>query len=297
VAPCLHLSTKQREDARKGKFVPLANFLLSQQSKSPLENHSSESNSALRLFTEALETATAEGAASSLARNNSKTPKFREFIDVVNAFAGGLIPIACANRPDRLGDYMSFLFEILIQHSTGKQHWPVLLHYIESIRRARQPSGEGPDMDKIRDTHRLCTYPSPASRYSSVLDMGQLLLSASIFNDPSLRFTLQQDFIDISVLQNICKTTLPEVNRVNKLFSNQAKGPSTSGNANPSSDPSTSKLPHADYIFAKKHNICVKFLNGLCHGACPQNRIHEELSVVRSRSSTKTEPGQEKGKT
>lgn len=71
---------------------------------------------------------TADSAANNAVRGNSKTPKFREFIDVVNAFAGGLIPVACANRPDRTGDYVSFLTGILIQHATGKQHWPVLLH-------------------------------------------------------------------------------------------------------------------------------------------------------------------------
>jgi hypothetical protein len=248
------------------------------------------------MFTEAIESMTAEGAANNAAKGNSKVPKFKEFIDVVNAFAGGLIPVACANRPDRAGDYVSFLTEILIQHSTGKQHWPVLLHYIESIRRLKQPSGEGPEMDRIRDAHKLCSYAPPSSRFSSVLDMGQLLLSSSIFNDPSLRSTLQtlqQDFVDHSVLQTIFKTTLPEVDRVNKLFSGTSSLSSLTGGgrAPPAQLP---KIPQEDFKFAIRNNVCIKFVQGACDDICPQGRLHEDLSTVRSRIKTQNSTNQEK---
>jgi hypothetical protein len=179
--------------------------------------------------------------------------------------------------------------EILIQHSTGKQHWPVLLHYIESIRKLKQPVGDGPEMDRIRDAHKLCNYASPSSRFSSVLDMGQLLLSSSIFNDPSIRSTLQQDFVDNAVLQSICKNTLPEVDRVNKLFPGSNV---TTGTANMASSASSSRkvpmsrlprIPQEDYNFAIRNGICVRFAQGACEDACPQNRLHEDISVVRSR--------------
>ena len=138
-------------------------------------------------------------------------------------------------------------------------------------------------MDKLRDAHKLSNYASPSSRFSSVLDMGQLLLSSSIFNDPSLRSTLQQDFIDNVVLQNIYKTTLPEVDRVNKLFATPRYSPSSTGVISKIST-QPARIPQEDYDFAVKNNMCVRFAQGRCKDVCPQNRIHENISDVRTRS-------------
>jgi hypothetical protein len=282
IATTLHASSKQKEDARKGKFVPLANFLPSQFARTsvPLE-----AQSASKAFADAIESLTEEGLANNIAKLNAKTPKFKEFGDVIMAFAGGLIPIACADRPERFADYTSFLMEILLQHATGRQHWPVILHDIESIRRTRQPTGDGAAMDRTRDTHKLCDHPLPSTRSTSIMDPLALAASSNMFNDTGLRSTFVQDFIDHQVLQSIGKATLPEAERINKLYSThnsntQTQGPNTTG----AKRYDGSRLSPDDITLAKQHNACIKFLHGTCTDPCPANRAHESITLLRSRS-------------
>jgi len=291
IAPTLHASSKQREDARKGKFVSLANFLPSQTARIHT-SQSTDTNSASKLLAEAMESLTEEGLANNAAKRNAGTPKFKEFGDVVIAFVGGLIPIACVDRPDRFADYTSFILEILLQHSTGRQHWPVLLHAIESIRRAKQPTGEGATMDRTREVHKLCDYPLPSSRLVSVVDPNTLAVSSNMFNDMGLRSTLIREFIDPQVLQTIGRTTLPEAERINKLFATphnpnasspfqQSSGSNTAGTKRFESG--RIALSPEDNALARQHSACLKFLQGICSDPCPASRPHETIQSLRSR--------------
>ena len=46
----------------------------------------------------------------------------------------------------------------------------------------------------------------------------------------------------------------------------------------------SARIPQEDYDFAVKNNMCVRFAQGRCKDVCPQNRIHENISDVRTRS-------------
>jgi hypothetical protein len=96
--------------------------------------------------------------------------------------------------------------------------------------------------------------------------------------------------VDHSVLQTIFKTTLPEVDRVNKLFS----GTSSTGSSTGAGKASVPKIPQEDFRFAMKNNICIKFLQDACDDVCPQGRLHEDISSVRSRIKTQNSTNQEK---
>ena len=94
------------------------------------------------------------------------------------AFLGDLIPVACAGNPQRYLDYLLFFSAVEQRNSTGLQHWPVLLRYIEATRKERcldnAPKDEG--TDKLRAKHSLLPQPAQGSDPRETLDM-------RLFND------------------------------------------------------------------------------------------------------------------
>ena len=256
---------------------------------------------ASRMLAEAMESLTEEGITNIAARRNANVPRFKEFGDVIIAFAGGLTPLACADRPDRFADYTSFLMEVLLQHSTGRQHWPVLLHSIESVRKSRQPTGEGPSMDNIRERHKLCDYPLPSTRSTSVLDPNILSQSTNMFNDYGLRSTFIQDFVDPQVLQavgrqrspkpNVSTNSMPHPTATTRNRYRIQPYPTQTYRQLNNSRAQCPRLPHEDIALARQHKTCIKFLSGTCTtDPCPNNRPHELITSLRSRPRKTSTP-------
>lgn len=74
-------------------------------------------------------------------------PRFPNWSRVVDAIYGGLLPAMCGGDADMLEDYRNFFAKVLAELCHLKEsHWPILLSYIEEVRRRAMASGP---------THRL----------------------------------------------------------------------------------------------------------------------------------------------
>ena len=308
ISHSLNATKTQKEDARKGKFVPLAQFLRALHPQVPTpdelggEGHSSQDAHSARVIAAAFQQFNPEAVLAAAVKAHSRTPKFKGFQDIITAFAGGLMPIACVNRPDRLLDYSLFLSEIIAQHATGRQHWPVLLHYIEQVRKQRQPIHEGPEWDKVRENHRLCS--STPSTTRSILDPSILSEANNIWHDPTLRNTLVEDFVELATITSLSSLQTPASISASQLYGVSSNSRTDIGttDASQSTFPpgissstttTTSKgvkavLSNQEATFCRQRNICLKYFLNTCNGAC--GREHLTINDFKSRMSASRTP-------
>ena len=141
------LPEKVIQDARKGKWVPLARFLPSQTAMvlRELENSLSENELAIHKVAQILKEASSSNSAKDSQRQPSQT--ISSAYQIVQAFAGGLIPAACEENWERLQDYQLFLLQIV--SLMQQQQWQYVLAYVEEVRKSKQTS------ESDWKTHRL----------------------------------------------------------------------------------------------------------------------------------------------
>ena len=141
------LPEKVIQDARKGKWVPLARFLPSQTAMvlRELENSLSENELAIHKVAQILK----EASNSNSAKDSQKQPSqtISSAYQILQAFAGGLIPAACEENWERLQDYQLFLLQIV--SLMQQQQWQYVLAYVEEVRKSKQT------LESHWKTHRL----------------------------------------------------------------------------------------------------------------------------------------------
>jgi hypothetical protein len=117
------------QDARRGKWIPLAKFLPSATAMKDYETTQGLEATAVPFYQLA--------QALNEANNGAATPAITSAYQMLQAFGAGLIPAACEGNPNRLVDYQLFLLEIMAlmqQH----QSWQFVLSYVEEVRRSKQ---------------------------------------------------------------------------------------------------------------------------------------------------------------
>lgn len=116
------------QDARKGKWIPLAKFLPSAIAMKIYETEQGLESNTVPFYklAQALEEV----------KNNTTTQSISSPFQLLQAFGGGLIPAACEGNPSRLVDYQLFLLEIITLMQ--QQQWQFVLSYVEEVRRSKQ---------------------------------------------------------------------------------------------------------------------------------------------------------------
>ena len=116
------------QEARKGKWIPLAKFLPSATAMKNYETEQGLESNAVPFYklAQALEAV----------KNNTTTQSISSPFQLLQAFGGGLIPAACEGNPNRLVDYQLFLLEIITLMQ--QQQWQFVLSYVEEVRRSKQ---------------------------------------------------------------------------------------------------------------------------------------------------------------
>jgi len=116
------------QEARKGKWIPLAKFLPSATAMKNYETEQGLESNAVPFYklAQALEEV----------KNNTTTQSISSPFQLLQAFGGGLIPAACEGNPNRLVDYQLFLLEIITLMQ--QQQWQFVLSYVEEVRRSKQ---------------------------------------------------------------------------------------------------------------------------------------------------------------
>jgi hypothetical protein len=138
------LNSTQRKDVLAHRYVPLAYFLPAP-GMGPLDtivagstvgaSLTDQSEILRRSLQDLLGEENPHLKTQQAKRLRDAAPHFRRWEDVLSAFCGGLVPLACLNDPIRLTDYTTFMSAVTMEHAKGSYHWPVYLRYIEIIRR------------------------------------------------------------------------------------------------------------------------------------------------------------------
>jgi hypothetical protein len=130
------LPEKVIQDARKGKWVPLARFLPSATSMAmqDLEESMTENEINIHKMAQVLRQIGATNNNNSQGTNNIIS--ISSPLQLLQAFGGGLIPAACEGNPDRFADYQLFLIQII--SLLRQQQWQYVLSYVEEVRRSKQ---------------------------------------------------------------------------------------------------------------------------------------------------------------
>ena len=277
----LHASPQNREAARKGKFVPLAHFLYA--SASTAKDKDDEA----ALDNDTTATATAAAISATLTRlgfesrkKDKDVPRFKSWESVVEAFCGGLVPVACVGRPDRLLDYTMLFAALSVQHASGNQHWPVLLRYIEETRRAKQPSSLETETEKAKaERHRLA--PSLAVMGDdSMLETARLAAAGNLWAGQN-RNRLLDDFLDPSVLP-LAATLTAEAAAATKRQEKPKQHPSAPLNGTPSrAEKAGFRTDQLQQLWAKPEKVCVNFLLGSCKAAqCSRPHLSKDQALM-----------------
>ena len=228
----------------------------------------------------------------------------------MTAYCAGLMPIVCRDNPDRMMDYMLLFQCIMVEHGKGKHHWPILLHYIEQLRRrelmADAPS-DSEEANKIRKLHRLSTH-----SHNQTLGLDNSILNESVtlwiaksnvflndFLDPYVFKTLQDKSTPFEEEMSTLHRTSSSPSYRNTLPSSTPQRSSSSPSSSESNIRSTSNprsltnLPvgltpqMAEKILKSQspNNPCLNYLKGQCNqiGECPQKRPHWSLDEVKSK--------------
>jgi len=279
------LSESQIKKAKENQFIPLAYFLpLSNSEGVPsMPSQSVESSQSFELKS-LLTQLTANNPNDQLKRQKDEfknAPRFKRWDQVVLAFIGGLMPMMCAGRPDRLSDYAAFIIAVIAEYSRlNGNNWPVFLKYIEQTRRdALFIDGEhNPNVKSLRSNHSLVGTSSPDKTLNS-----QLLHTIKIEWTESDNSPFTEEFVD------------PDALRILKGQPHAVATPSAG-------DPSASRpiikketfappqLPtniSADQwhkmcnTFELKDKFCRAYLLGNCKGKCKNNRPHLDAEAVK----------------
>jgi hypothetical protein len=267
----------KKSDIRNETFIPLAYFLPASKAtalSSPLtDNMTDDDLKQAASLAIAHATLQPEAAAQKEQNERDAVTRFKGFEDICQAFLGGLVPLTCKDKPLRLLDYITFFTGVQMQHATGHQHWPVLLHLIETVRE-RSPSGEA---------HRLSPRLEDSNGY---VDKEILNEARQLWNDSGARGTFLRHFADLSALTALLNTPNAEARRVTRDYA----PPSGSPAATPRVDSSATRtrptappgLTSADWaqISSLGDKVCRKHLLKSCT-ANPCNRPHLSMEDVR----------------
>ena len=285
----LSLSESQIRKAKENQFVPLAYFLpLSNSEGVPsMPSQSVESSQSFELRC-LLTQLTANNPNDQLKRQKDEfknAPRFRRWDQVVLAFIGGLMPMMCAGRPDRLSDYGAFIIAVIAECSRlNGSNWPVFLKYIEQTRRdALLIDGEhNPNVKSLRANHSLVATSSPDKTLNS-----QLLHAIKIEWTESDNSSFIEEFVDPDVLR-------PLKGHPHAVATSSAGDPPTSRppikKETLSSAFAPPQLPSnisADQwhrmcsTFELKDKFCRSFLLGICKGKCRNGRPHLDAEAVK----------------
>jgi hypothetical protein len=281
------LSDAQVKKVKDNQFVPLCYFLpLDSSVGMPPPDISNTGTSNNPLLQQLISEAAENDPTYALAQKQKEyrnAPHFYRWDQVITAFVGGLMPMMCAGRPDRLNDYAAFILSVIAEHSRGENEWPIFLRYIERIRRlALLEGGSTEEFKSRRAAHSLMATANANGR----------LLNSELFHSIRLdwaspkRTLFSQDFVDMSILYSAPRTGIPHSF---PLASAPTPGGPTvkkelKGNTPPSglSDSEWSRIravPSSSNAFCRNH------LFGKCtttaSGDCPRKLPHLSVDDVK----------------
>jgi hypothetical protein len=281
ITPTTSLTRWQKKAVGEFQFVPLAYFLpLKGSSNAP--NASSSSHSAphtiLHRFMagQSLDDPLADQADRVDAHN--KAPHFHRWDQVVLAFTGGLMPMMCTDNPIRLADYSAFIMSIITEHSRNEIEWPILLSYIEAIRRSAL----------LKETQVLPEHKVRAASHSlmetSKVFGGDRILNREILGElqmiwtSGLRSRFRDDFVDESIL-----TGRPPQRIVVDTAVDTPSPPIVTKRENL---PPPTGFTHAQWekaitTTALQKSFCRNFLLGFCKGKCSRSLPHLDAEKVK----------------
>lgn len=269
------LTDTQIKNAQKNLFVPLACFLpLADSTGVPPSSPFSSPSEEESLFSQLARQMQADNPSFTLQKRKAElknTPQFFRWEQVILAFIGGLLPMMCYGRPERLSDYSAFIVSVIAEHSRNNENdWPVFLRYIEETRRRALTGADG---------HSLMGSSPPADQ----------ILQSSLFQSIRIDYAspnktkFLEDFVHPSVLKVSTPTPRPP---------DFPSSPSTSVNPSPQPSKTTknSAFPPPGITEAQWNDLsrAPKFRTAFCRNAliqhcatpCPRGFPHLTVKEV-----------------
>ncbi len=288
----LHATAAQREAARQGKFIALAYFL---PSVVGLRRSTADKEAAgaggldeeeVKRYLGVAYVQDPERAERARKQRDAEVPRFRKWEDVVDAFLGGLIPVACPGNPDRYMDYLLFFHSISLQHSTGEEHWPVLLRYIEQWRKIQQPEGSDAAANNARLSHRLSGVSSATGYVVHYLEATVYQQAQQLFERNPL-LVVREDFLDDGVAAALSRAPIRSAALTKESMAGD--DPLTKGSSKRlavtgvrSVGASNSSFTEAEVSVLRRERVCINNARGLPCMNTPCKFVHSDPSTIRS---------------
>jgi len=281
ITPTTSLTRWQKKAVGEFQFVPLAYFL-------PLKGSANAPNASSALHSaphtilhrfmagQSLDDPLADQAERVDAHN--KAPHFYRWDQVVLAFTGGLMPMMCADNPTRLSDYSAFIISVITEHSRNETEWPILLSYIETVRRAAL----------LKETQVLPEHKIHAASHSlmetSKTIGGGRILNREIIGELQMTWTsgLRSKFRDDLVDESILTGRIPQRIIVDTAVDTPSSSPVTKReNLPPPLGFTQSQWEKAITTMALQKSFCRNFLLGFCKGKCSRSLPHLDAEKVK----------------
>lgn len=276
----LPATATEKADAAAARFVELA-FFLPKKGVVPRSSPDAVApdSAATQMATSFLDALLRADPGTVATREKSRllqAPKFARWDEVLTAFGAGLIPLVCQGRPDRLVDYLALQHALTIEYACGRP-WPVLLRYIEMLRRKvlqSQHPKTHPEAEKARHDHRLTL----SINGDRLLDQNILdTILGEWSNNEIEKFTAE------SVDDNAIRALLAK--KFAMLGDTSAGRPTPAAPSHVPAPPTptvktardVAGLTQTELDKLKKmpNPICIKFLTSGCPHPCPNGRLHK----------------------